>query len=53
MANEFENNYNEFLLSLKAKSLRQEREAEDNLLDSLETRDNALENAAFRVAKEN
>jgi hypothetical protein len=39
MANEFENNYNEFLLSLKAKSLRQEREAEAALLDSIDDRE--------------
>ena len=37
--NEFEKNNTEFLLSLKAKSLRQEREAEESLLDSLELRD--------------
>ena len=34
-----ENNYQEFMISMKARSLAQQREAEEDLLSSLEARE--------------
>jgi hypothetical protein len=39
MTTDIEKNYEELILSLKAKSLKDERMAEDLLLDSLEARE--------------